>query len=320
MKNSKNYERLMNEIDNYEQTVGTIIALCHVLKYDFGGEARIGKSMNTSNKNVVSPNTKVTPDVVGQIKDYGLVSEVKKTLPRNEEYLDADVDQIKKYDDFLTGWFVNEIRGHDITVLIHLLRSHGFVEYLKSKVSKGELQLTRKLSVVEFVRSSERQEFFTLRKAYGEIHHMELDKKLTPGIGVPMQKIIPELSSVKFYDCEPPVPVTMAILWDNIFSDIPKAEEFRDSRRKGITITVELEKALNKCKEYFGPRDSDAEIPKMVWIKHAMEKFVEIGLAEQLQQKDTYSVYYRRIYGGRTLEYFAKEVVELEQGSKLNNF
>jgi hypothetical protein len=306
---------LIEEVDSYNQTVGVIISFCNILRSDFSGEAKIGKKMITSDKNLVSPNTEVTPDIVGQIKDYGLISEVK----RSTEYLDKYLEQIRKYDDCLTGWPSKKERKHDIAFLIHILHSQNFIDFLKLKILSGELQLTRKLSIIDYTRSSERQEFFIIKKAHGEISHVGLDEALTRGKGVSAEKIISEFATIKFYDSEPPVLLTMVILWEKIFNTLPDSAEFRTARGGRISIKANIEELFRLCKEFFAPKESDVEIPKKSWIRRAMEKFVKIGVAKQLDA-GIYQIYYRRVLHGDPLKFFAERIAESERVSKLEDF
>lgn len=84
--------RLRNEITDYEQTVDAIITFAALVVHDGnsrrkGSSFGVGRRMDTSSTNSIRPNKKVTPDLVAQrSSDYGIVAEVKKSLPRDTDH------------------------------------------------------------------------------------------------------------------------------------------------------------------------------------------------------------------------------------------
>ena len=92
---------LFNEIVDYEQTVKAILAFAAFVTHD--GEKQlpeaefgIGRRMETSSGNPVNPESEVTPDVVCQkTLEYGIVAEVKKSLPQDREYWHRYYNQLR---------------------------------------------------------------------------------------------------------------------------------------------------------------------------------------------------------------------------------
>lgn len=67
---------LRDATDDYEQTVIALLALSQHLKYEHSANSWFGRKFKTSEKNMVSPNTDITPDLTTQInKNYGIITE-----------------------------------------------------------------------------------------------------------------------------------------------------------------------------------------------------------------------------------------------------
>src|SRR5258708_31042461 len=108
--------------------------------------------MNTSHVNRVAPDTIVTPDAVIQLSNgLGYVVEAKKSLPLNSDYWVNEVEQLQKYDDDLTGWWIEPAPMVCIVLLLHYSRSVKFINYLRDQLDQGKVIFQKKVSVVEFV-------------------------------------------------------------------------------------------------------------------------------------------------------------------------
>ena len=130
------FQRLKDESDNYEQTVIAIISFAHLMRYDDSKKEFlpdslffIGRKMDTSPKNRINPKKNVTPDLILQLNpNYGIVGEVKKSLPQNQEFWKKYFTQLQKYDDDLKGWKTpnEKIKNIDLVFITdYLLKSQG---------------------------------------------------------------------------------------------------------------------------------------------------------------------------------------------------
>ena len=73
-----------------------------------GGHFGFGRRMDTSVNNPVIPSSTVTPDLVAQkAEDFGIVAEIKRSLSSDPTTWTQHIDQIRKYDDRLKGWWTN---------------------------------------------------------------------------------------------------------------------------------------------------------------------------------------------------------------------
>jgi hypothetical protein len=258
----------------------------------------------------------VTPDLVGQNGGFNLVGEVKKELPADKSLWLQDVKQVEKYDDQLTNWPLHDVDKHDLLLLTHHLRSTALSDYIQEQIKQKSVVFNFPISILEFVRNSERQTFWNLKKIWGSLSHLGLDTKLRNGIGVPGSKIVRELSSIKFYDAEPAIVYTMSLIWDHIFPEKATPEKFREAEgKKTVEILITIDEVHEKLKLYFAPEKS--AYPRRKWISNALWTFQKIGLARR--EEGRYTILYHRIEHGELLEYFAKQLVEKAKEMKLTD-
>src|SRR5437773_709938 len=149
-------DELLNEVDNYIQTVGAIVSLGHIIIYDFKGKYKIAPKFQTSATNRVSTNTEVTPDIAAQTDSMSLAGEVKKGFPKNQEYWEDDIKQLQKYDDLLTGWPLRPTTDHDIVLLTHYNMSRRVQKYVQEQLDEKNVKFDRPFVILEFIRSRDR--------------------------------------------------------------------------------------------------------------------------------------------------------------------
>ena len=122
-------KRIEEKVDDYNQTLEALVGFSHVLRWDDQKEdfkpnsyRFIARRMDTSEVIRIVPKIVVTPDLVIQLdENYGIVSEVKKSFPRDKELWIGNFNQIQKYDDDLKGWKTSteKIKNIDIILLTH---------------------------------------------------------------------------------------------------------------------------------------------------------------------------------------------------------
>lgn len=316
-----NIEQVLDKIDNYKQTVGVIGALGLILTQHYQAEFRIGHRLQPSAQNRIQTEDSITPDIVVQGKNLDLVGEVKKSFPRDHERWLRDIKQIEKYDDELSNWVTKDVKNHDIMLLTHISISGSLKNFIESKIQENEVTFTRPLSIVEFVRDSERHTFFMLRKIWGQLTNKILDKYIsTDPIEVRADDVVIELSTLWFYDSEPELPYTMSILWDKIFSNKVTPEMYRQAGgKKTIEITITVDEILEECKTYLSSPSSC--FPHKRWINKAMDGLVKLKRAKKIDEK-TYEVFYHRI-NPDPLRTFVKEWLgknqDIRKFTKLKN-
>jgi len=308
MTNNK-VRKILEKINNYQQTINAILSLSHVLRWDNNNKNYyedsfkfIARKMDTSNHNRISANNTITPDLIVQVNNnYGIVCEAKKSFPKNKDYWLKNFIQLEKYDDDLIGWETEDerIETSDIILLTHLKLSVPVRDYIEEKISRDELKFNNNFSLIGFTRSDELDTIMMLEKRYGKLFNLELDERLRQIERVPLKKIIP-LNPIKFYDDKPELPYLMNILWTEIFNQYPEKEDFWTSGGiKIITIIVNLKDITDKLRVQFSDYSEHDKrqqvVPKTKWVKEAMEEFVKLGYAKKENEKNNYKIKYKSI-------------------------
>ncbi len=295
---------VLDEVDDYQQTIESLVALSNVVIHDYRGQAVICKAMRWRD----DTSKKITPDIVAEIDQYALVAEVKKSLPRNRSFWDDIPSQLQKYDKDLIGWEKNP-PSHDLVLMCNQIVSYPAAEYLRQAKQDGRFRPARNLCILAFNRNAQRQMFVFLKKEDGNLGHVDLDGRLKQGISVPLERVLEQLSAVKFYDTEPSVVYTMAVLWDHVFPRLPTPEQLRGSRgRKTIEVEASIDLLLQELRTYFAP-PSNREVVERKWVKDAMNGFVTIGLAKKANENDRFVIYFKRIKTEyTTLQFFATKL------------
>lgn len=317
-------KKILDQADNYDQTVLAIVSFSHLLCYDkntakFLPDSYffIGRKMDTSSANKIRKNHQVTPDIVIQKnRQYGIVTEVKISLTKNRDHWKDDFEQLEKYDDSLTGWKTSdeEIPQSDIALLTHWKIKTGVLEYITEKISEKELEFNQNFAVIVFAIVREREEKITFEKVFGNLSDNETNQALHNVISIPLELVIAYHGGVKFYDAKPPLSYLMSILWDQVFSQyigIRELMEFKNKKR--IVFETDVNELTIKLKEQFtcnkNHDERQPEIPKKSWVKEALDKFVELKYAETKKSDPTkFIIKYQKIRN--PLETFTKEVLE----------
>jgi len=123
--------KILNEVEDYEETVNAIIAFSHEVRWDRGNTRivsgslfMIGRRMGKIDPAKASEHA-LAPDIVIQLDSrYGVVAEVKKRIPLERSYWDETFEQINKYDEDLIGWVTPDetIENYDLALLTHITR------------------------------------------------------------------------------------------------------------------------------------------------------------------------------------------------------
>lgn len=337
------YAKLTDKINNYIQTVDVILAL----KTYFQDKVKIfcnGRKMHTSMSNVISPDIDVTPDILAQINDgYGVVGEVKTSILNNEDLEDTEEakilknrklkdisEQLKKYDDDLSGWTTpnGKIRLHDILLLIKeraisrdLREINGYVQ------SNTRFSLQKKSIFAHWSYIAESIPYYFIRKEKGDFSDECTDRiknDFYDGITIYREKM--PIGAIKFYDVEPEPEYLLAVIWHHIISGRISPEEYQNNLfgKRIIPIHVNIQDLTNEINEKFHPwRDPEITHPqvKKSWVKKAIDKLCEFNLAE-LRDGENYIIKFHRISTREVdvIDYFIKKstgvFIEDERGQR----
>jgi hypothetical protein len=301
-------KRLLNEIDNYQLTLEGCLAFCNEACWnaqagDFVPEFiySLGRRMKTSDRNAVSPNTDVTPDLLVQLGDaYGIVGEAKPTVRDDENRLRELRDQLEKYDDDLMGWMTDTggIDSNDLTVLTHISNAAYLEDHFTTQAEEGNWNPTRAFSIVSFSRDLQREVFIFLQKRAGSFSRDELDRRLHNGVSVPFGRL-QDVYTVMFHDTEPPVAHTMGVIWNHVLPQLPSEEQFIEAGGvRSLLVSANVDEITTMLRDQFGPPrndERDRSIPRREWIVHAFQALEQLGLADRHpEQEDTFIVNFRK--------------------------
>ncbi|HEX3071469.1 MAG TPA: hypothetical protein VHX14_23085 [Thermoanaerobaculia bacterium] len=291
--------------EDYQSTVHAMLAFSAFVVHDAsaqrpGSHFGFGRRMTTSKANVVTSSGTVTPDIVAQKSEsYGVVAEVKRSLPSDRTKWAAHVGQIRKYDDDLTGWWTSDARmaTSDTTLLLHQTRSRAFISVLDDEGKKNAEAVGPHTSVVEFNRSDERQVSYFFRLEWGDVRDADLSGRLKEGVAVPIDKVIRTFANVKFYDADPPLPSLLALLWIDYFAPLAAAVAY-DENLKAFPIDVGATAIADELQRAYGSRllerdERSVEFPGTKVVRNALNALVTIKLAMPLP---TGTAQYRVLY------------------------
>ena len=238
------------------------------------------------------------------------MGEITNSLTENNDYWTEKLQQVRKYDDSLLGWWTKDeaLPSHDVALLVPQSRAVRVGDILtkEKKSKKGTLKFKRPTALIGFHRhSGASKEFVNLMKFFGDLSDTDLSERLRHGIPVPQDILVKVYGDRKFADSEPPMAYVLQLMWDNVFPSY--LSEFPvDAANKGrILLTVKVEKISEDMQNNYGFKVEDArgtEVPARVWIKKALEHLVIFGMAARVDEK-TYQVQYRTVRGDH-LEYF----------------
>src|SRR3990172_1814147 len=154
------HHTLLKEINNYQDTVFGILAFLNECGWSVESKSMdpelkfgLGRRMSTSSSNRVSPNNDVTPDLVVQKGgSLHLVAEAKHSWSAEGDWNES-VQQVRKYDDDLSGWWTadEKLQGaHDMVLLVHGSQAVHVSDFITRGVKEKGLVFDRRLAVVGY--------------------------------------------------------------------------------------------------------------------------------------------------------------------------
>jgi hypothetical protein len=319
--NNLSLDQVKEVIDEYTGTIHAIQAFISLSTWDQQtkllkpmSKYSLGRRMETSSQNQVSPKTEITPDAVIQINNsLGYVIEAKYSLPKDTEFWSDYANQLLKYDDDLLGWWTpdEKFQGHCTTLLIEEGRFVRFKEYLEQWMIEHLITFSQNVSIIHFSKSDNAKPYFFLRKEWGQIQDIALSNRLKFGEKIPIIKVVATYGDKKFYDTEPPaVEFTMATIWQDVITP-EGVQKVYDKKLGGHPVFVKLDDLTYDLQRLFGQTGEtsrDVAFPKKDWIRKAMDEFENIGLARKLDDNPDgydYLVIFRQIRK-ELLDYFVE--------------
>lgn len=133
--------------------------------------------------------------------------------------------RIQKYDDDLEGWWTenSKILQSCVVLLLHQSRTVAFEKFFIKHINENGISISHPFSIIEFNRSDEFRPFIFLRRTQlSNIEDQALSNRLEEGVPVPIEDVVESYGTLKFYDAPPVTEHIMAILWNDIFTELKR--------------------------------------------------------------------------------------------------
>lgn len=131
---------------------------------------------------------------------------------------------------------------------------------------------------------------------------------------IPMVVYVSQYSACKIYDCLPPMPYFLDLIWKNIItlkaSEDPKFPKLRRNQKIEVELTLsEITERLYKQFSFYPLHGDQAErqpkIPKQAWVKKACERLIKAGHATWVDE-DKQRLKFSFVRLEDVLDYFIK--------------
>jgi hypothetical protein len=236
----------------------------------------------------------VTPDIAATYENgrKGLALELKWSLPFDEELLEKEIKELKKYTAPCSYWRYtkDKVDAQDLILICHIDDAQRAVEMIKS-LHKDEAQshLAKEgFAVWSWTitppKRGERKEELRLFSVYGKTHNVKIESLINQAGGVLFSE--DALTFLRFTFMfikeKPPVQYTMTVLIQNVLSSFQMSPE-----KESYDIHVDM--IYERTKSFFPSwhkYDAATIQIKRKWIVEALEKLGELGLCDKVPNKD----------------------------------
>lgn len=295
-------QQLRDEIDRYKDSLYAIVGFMNLYRYDddaknmredvvlFQGRQLSAPESADNEAGNAEPPVYLTPDLgVLLPDDTGVLGEVKASFPADRNLWIRDFQQLMKYDQNLTGWpnSSGEVTTHDVVLLLHYSRSVAVRKFYDAN-KDVEITFTRPFCIIEFNRITQSKEYFSLRIQAGTLSRTQVNLRLEEGVLIPMIVYVSAYSACKLYDCLPPMPYLLDLIWSNVVtlkaSEDPKFPKLRRNQKIEVELSVsEITEQLYRQYSFYSLHGDQPErqpkIPKQRWVKDACNRLVAAGNA-----------------------------------------
>jgi hypothetical protein len=294
---------LRNAIDSYQDSLYAIVGFMNLYRYDddakrmkndvvlFQGRQLTPLKTNADDAAPIADSPEyVTPDIGIALPDNsGVLGEVKASFPEDRSLWIRDFKQLMKYDQDLAGWpnASGRVKAHDVVLLLHYSRSVAVRKFYDEKKG-GEINFKRPFCIIEFNRLTQAKEYFSLRIQMGALSEKQVSDRLEEGVQIPMVVYVSQYSACKIYDCMPPMPYLLDLIWSNVItlkaSEDPKFPKLRKNQKIEVEFALsDITERLYKEFSFYPLHGDQAErqpkIPKQTWVKKACERLIAAGHA-----------------------------------------
>jgi len=246
---------------------------------------------------VIENDEDANPDFILQYDDdnKGILGEIKSSITYNEQYLKRDLyRQINKYCKDIIGWETDDgkVLNHDLLCIFHVSDVGRVIRLVTESLDNVELIIDKNFSIAEFTETSSPKygggDIFLVKHEYGNLDCKELEQHLKDGLEFSIDLLTQEYEKIKFTRTRPPIEYIMELLWFNIFRIFAENPDTKE-------IVVTLEELLVQLYNYYiswSRIEGEYSQIRKSWIKDTMDMFVNIELAEIIEEVPmTYKVF-----------------------------
>lgn len=273
-------------IDDYLGSVRGLYAFAEAACFDAAAKQRVGGSNYSIPRTMtLASGGVITPDGVVQPRaNYGIVAEMKKHFRDGDD--DGYIDQVKKYDQDLTGWWTKgeKLTPHDLVLLTNILSTTNATDALE-KWKKGGKSFTRPFAIVEYTYTDGAQRYFLLRRMAGALSDRTFDEALRRGKPVPDSVMVMLFAQCKLCDAKPPLMHMLVLLYMETVPLFVTEKDFESTTgrlRRHVTVTVA--EVRDKMEEQFNPQVKGTRqptLPKKEWVREALDALEDMELAKR---------------------------------------
>lgn len=266
------------DVDNYTKKLTVTVLFGHEMCWDNRNRKRFegadfwsGKSMPVIDDETKEKTGKeLTPDITVFVSDkYGVIGEIKHGLPRDQKRWKKTITQLQSYDNALSNWSdtSDEVGVHDVVLLIPNGLRKRFLDYYNKQLASAGVTFVRNFAALSYHIESNASQAMAFECFLGGISDENKNVLFSDIHYVPLNLVLP-LYQLAFCNEEPPLPYTMARVWDHIGSSIA------NSMDEGTILKFNLEALLQGMRElntYGGKGQGCPTLPKRAWVGLALE-------------------------------------------------
>lgn len=302
---SFNPGRLKEDVDTYVDAIYAVLALINHARWDDATKSLrldvqfgVGRRFSGSGDG----NETLTPDAAVQLSGaLGVIAEAKPGVARSKTIWNHNIDQLKKYDDTLVGWWTSDeqIARHDVIALLPLPRVADFIDLVEERIKAGTLSFSRPVTVVGFVKNTGAEKTWVILQSQsttlGTVSDTTLKERLRKAVPIDWQLLLTHYKDIRFIDAEPPLPYTLYVLWDLVLTRKASGRQ-SETGENWVAIDVDVKTLTEEVQDYFGFRSDGAravQIPRQKWIRRALDSLVVFGMASRIDAH-SFRIKYRR--------------------------
>lgn len=282
-------EKCVRDYRKYSDTVAVSCAIYHL----FRKNPEIASFVGIEHKLKNDEGKSIRPDLVATYDSdqKGLIFELKWSLPFDDDLLEKEVKELRKYVIPCSNWRTtsDHVQFHDLILICHIDDAKRVVDMVK-KVSKDvEYNFLGKKGfaiwswTITPPKIGERKEELRLFPVYGRTRNQKIEALINQSGG----KLFPEdvltylRFSFTFVRQKPPIQYVMTVLIQNIFPSFQQKPD-RDFYEIKIDTIYERAKAFFPSWHEF---DRETIQIKRRWIREALENLWELKLCEKVLGK-----------------------------------